>query len=103
METFELIRCAFASKKDLADRIIIQALERLNLVCLKHRKAAKCWALRFKIINKISVLSTKAHLSDECGFYENETSPTNKERSRTKTLLATIASELKVCDKINTH
>jgi len=103
METFDLNFRVFASKKDLADRFVIQALERLNLACLKHRKAAKCWAIRFKILNRLSVLATKAHLDSECAFYEKETPPSQKEMKRTSILLTTLAQEYKVCDKINVH
>jgi hypothetical protein len=78
IETFDLIRRAFASKKDLADRFAIQALQRLNLACLKHRKAAKCWALRFNILNRLSILASKAHLEDECAFYEKDVAPNQK-------------------------
>lgn len=91
METFDLNFRIFANKKDLADRFVIQALERLNLACLKHRKAAKCWALRFKILNRLSVLATKAHLDAECAFYEQDTPHSQKEVKRTNLLLGTLA------------
>lgn len=59
--------------------------------------------MRFKILNRLSVLATKAHIDSECAFYEKDTPPNQKEIRRTNILLETLVKEYELCDKINVY
>jgi hypothetical protein len=73
-DTYSLIRKTFSKRKE-SDLLIKRCLTKLNMPLLRHRKAAKLWALRFKLISKHSLVK---QISEGQVGYEREDQTENE-------------------------